>query len=280
MRAIRATSALLFLFCILDLAQAQPGFEVLESVDSMITNADFVCTAKVKEFEEIVVVDNVGPKKFRVVFEVIQNMKSDLLLTHSPVRGFHIFSNSDELTRWQKQGSRLLVAADLENEDNNLAVELDATNPRVLTAEFQLLKNSESILRAVKRIIETTPIQIKRIHTFDLKVPVDVQSKMKSDIPLMLRIPADKRLEKKARTFLGSDSPVVRSQGVRAIRFFKTKENEAAARKLLADPFTRNEFDESRFVYPLRRDAYNLLRFWNVDVEKPVLRSNKESGRP
>lgn len=28
MKAIRATSALLFLFCLLDLAQAQPGFEV------------------------------------------------------------------------------------------------------------------------------------------------------------------------------------------------------------------------------------------------------------
>ena len=283
MTIVRTISILLILFCLRDSALAQPGFKVIESVDSMVANADYVCIAKVREFKEIVVAGNVGPRKFRTVFTIVQKMKApDLLSTNSPARVFHVFSNPDELTRWQKQGSRLLLATDLENEDNNHVVDLDAANPRVLTAEFQLLNSSEAILRAVKQIIETMPTHIKRIHTFELVVPNEVRSKMNSDLGIKLRIPADQRLEKKARTLLESNSPEVRSQGLRAIRFFKTKENVAAARTLLDDPFKRNEFgdDENRLIYPVRRDAYNLLRNWNIDVEKPVLRFDKESGQP
>ena len=275
MTIVRVTTVLAFLFCSIDLAYAQPGYKVVESVDSMVTNTDLVCIAKVKEFEEVVVAGNVGRRKFRAVFAITQKMKApNLFPTNSP-RVFHVFSDPDELTRWQKQGCRLLLAVDLENEDNNHTVELDATNPQFLTAEFKLLNNSESILRAVKLVADTMPTQIRRIHTFELMVPIDVQSKMNSDQTMVLRVPADQRLEKKARTFLASNSPDVRSQGLRAIWFFKTKENIAAVRQLLDDPFQRPEFgdNENRLIYPVRHDAYNLLLNWNVDVEKPVLRN-------
>ena len=256
-------------------AYAQPGYEIVESIESMVANADYVCIAKVIEYEEMEI--DVFPRRFGVKFAIEERLKSPDPLTItalSLVRKFRIPAYAKVLAEWQKKGTRLLVATDWDNPDNNHVVELDTEHPKTVTADFQLLRDSESVIQLAKEVIETMPAHVKRIHTFQLAVPESLVSKMNAQQRVQLRVPADERLEKKAQAFLRSNSPRDRSVGLRAIRYFKTTHNIAAVRKLLDDPYTiEHDAEEGRYhFYKVRSDAYDTLRIWAVKTEKPALR--------
>ena len=258
-------------------AHAQPGYTIVESLDSMVMNSDHVFIGKVKEFKE----DDwdVRPRCYQVLFEVQESLKIKDPLTPPAVKLVLPSAGAADLAKWKTQSSRVLVASDWESKRNGKFIDLDAEHSNTLTAGFQLLPDGDSITRAAKEIIASAPAHVKRIHTFELKVPESIRAKMSIfDHAIFLRVPVDKRLEKKAQILMRSKVPHERTIGLRAIRYFKTKDNIATTRDLLADPFkqrhhaTKQQFD----VYEVRKEAWNNFLVWGVEADKPILREDVE----
>ena len=258
-------------------AHAQPGYTIVESLDSMVMNSDHVFIGKVKEFKE----DDwdVRPRCYQVLFEVQESLKIKDPLTPPAVKLVLPSAGAADLAKWKTQSSRVLVASDWESKRNGKFIDLDAEHSNTLTAGFQLLPDGDSITRAAKEIIASAPAHVKRIHTFELKVPESIRAKMSIfDHAIFLRVPVDKRLEKKAQILMRSKVPHERTIGLRAIRYFKTKDNIATTRDLLADPFkqrhhaTKQQYD----VYEVRKEAWNNFLVWGVEADKPILREDVE----
>lgn len=91
--------------------------------------------------------------------------------------------------------------------------------------------------------------------------------------------PKDAEDRERQERLAQGEKDLLRRQGVRALAHFQSKENVAALKPLLADPAAwvqtveRNGLPgvEER-VYHIREAAYEVLRGWGVDVERPVLR--------
>jgi len=88
------------------------------------------------------------------------------------------------------------------------------------------------------------------------------------------RIPTD--LQSSA-TFLLSELDWLRLAGVQALVHFKSRDNIALLKPLLADPTLWGQWSANaegnkleRF-YPIRKAAYEVLSKWGVQVEKPVI---------
>jgi hypothetical protein len=69
----------------------------------------------------------------------------------------------------------------------------------------------------------------------------------------------------------------MRAEGARALRYFKSDENIASLRKLLADPGCAYRYPDPKNdniqerIYVVRYQAYQTLKAWGVEVEKPVI---------
>ena len=146
----------------------------------------------------------------------------------------------------------------------------------VLTADFRLLADDDSVIRAAKEAISRVPANVKRIHTLTLWKPESIELELGQ--PLKLNVPVDERLEKLTKGLLESKSPRDRIGGLEAIRYFKTEENIASARKLLADPYKTKLWDTQTAVlkpyysYEVRSAAWNTFQSWGIAVDKPVIR--------
>jgi hypothetical protein len=133
--------------------------------------------------------------------------------------------------------------------------------------------------------VRRTPAGVRRIHTFGLKVPRELvggtewEKYYGTGGHLVLSVPADGRLEKRAWDYLRSENFSTRAEGARALRYFKSDENVARVKPLLKDPgrYIREHAEEgkgSEAVYVVRYAAYETLKAWGIDVEKPVLRED------
>ena len=269
--------AIVLLLIVTGSAHAQPGYTFVDSLDSMVMNADHVFIGKVKEFKE----DDrdVRPRGYQVVFEVQESLKIKDPLIPREVELVLLSAGPADLAKWKTQGSRVLVASDWESNRNSKFIDLEAEHSNTLTAGFQHLPDGDTITRVAKEIIASAPAHVKRIHTFELKVPESIRAKMSIiEHAIFLRVPVDKRLEKKAQILMRSKVPHERTVGLRAIRYFKTKDNIATTRDLLADPFkqrhhsTKHQYD----VYVVRKEAWNNFLVWGVEADKPILREDVE----
>jgi hypothetical protein len=129
------------------------------------------------------------------------------------------------------------------------------------------------------------PAGVKRIHTFGLKVPRELIAGTKWEEyyhtggHLVLSVPVDKQLEKRAQDSLRAEADQRRAEGARALRYFRSDENIARLRTLLDDPgrAIRHHAQDNKGVeaiYFVRHAAYETLKSWGIDVEKPVLRED------
>ncbi len=127
------------------------------------------------------------------------------------------------------------------------------------------------------------PAGVKRIHTFRLQVPRKVVAGTKWEHYydtggyLVLSVPVDMQLEKRAHDYIRSRSGPKRAEGARALRYFESDENVARVRPLLNDPEITHlqpayENKGEVRVYGVRYEAYQTLESWGIDVEKPLIR--------
>jgi formylglycine-generating enzyme len=90
-------------------------------------------------------------------------------------------------------------------------------------------------------------------------------------------VPLDARLERPARAWIASKDATLRTAGVGALRYFKSRDNAALLRKLLNDPSTAQMGDSQPPLYQphtweyrnVRRSAREVLDEWGFGWEAP-----------
>jgi hypothetical protein len=272
-------------FCLANSAEvhAQPLFGSVESIESTVANADLVLVGKIVE---------VGPeqkdssKGHEVVLAVEQTLKQDIFQTE-PFRRLRLVVHLPKsvLAKWKDRSTRLLMIVTTElPADSTTVIDLTPDSLQVLTADFRLLRDPKAVIEAARETVRRMPVAVKRIHTFGLVVPREVvvgtewEKYYKTGGSLGVSVPVDARLEKWACDAIRSATYGRREEGVRALRYFKSKENVARVKGLLNDPGwaylkhpQENNGIEVR-VYGVRQEAYRTLKSWGIDVEKPTIR--------
>jgi hypothetical protein len=174
--------------------------------------------------------------------------------------------------------------------------------PPIFTLDLKVLKEPKDILKAARAAVAETGKR-ERIHSHAVDLPRGImQATGRSGDVNRLIVLIDHRLEAVARHWIESPeeiplrlgvikpedhktiklySDLLRAEGVRALRHFKSNKNVATLKGLLDDPafwLQRNEEDDragiTEKVYYVRQAAFETLREWGVEVEEPVLKES------
>lgn len=171
--------------------------------------------------------------------------------------------------------------------------------PPIFTVDLRLLKEPEDVLKAARAAVAEEG-KGGRPDRSSLNLPRDImQTTGRSGDGNGLLVPVDHRLEKAARHWIASPEDVpmrlgvvktkaeadrfhsglLRLEGIRALRNFKSDENIAILKGLLNSPDAWTHTIEEQGsavatekVYFLRQEAYETLRDWGIKVKEPVLR--------
>lgn len=274
---------------------AQPLFYTVETLDWMAADSQVVVRAVVVDFAQEV--DGSKQKWITVVIKVRETLKG----RH---KAFHTYVVPDwddqEVLRWKKTEQELVVFL---ADTKPVNVDVRWWAEKAALYERTLRSSSSSIIEL------STPARLgmniatfSKIHTLDLKDPTDpkkvlqytrdaiaAQEKVKklrkhefrwprSAVTLTRVVPVNELLESQARKWVGSDDPILREEGARAFKFFKSDDNVAALKKLLRDPsfVTRQKQEGARIIethrtYRVRAAALDSLKALGIQVPEPVL---------
>ena len=262
-------------------ADAQPQFPQTHSIESTVINADLVFIAKLDDFREAEEGKNDKPHEATILVE--ETLKKEAF-TYEPYRrlAIRIARPASVLEDWKKRSCRLLVFYEQYAPAAGV-MELSRDKLQVMTADMTLLREPKAVVQAARKALRRVPAGVKRLHTFQLQVPRKViagtewESCYKSGGCLLLSVPVDRQLEKRAHEYLRSQSGQKRGEGARALLYFKSDRNIELVKPLLNDPDVTYrqpayEGNPEERVYGVRFEAYRTLRSWGVNVKKPVIR--------
>ena len=250
-------------------ANAQPVFDHANSIEFTVLNADLVMIGKIVERNEE------GEDTFLTV-EVEETLKGG----HEERRVLVMKTNLFGTHLWTVGPERRLLTATFDHLDCRGAsvVELRRETQPVLRSDFTELWKPAEILKEARAVLRRSP-GVMRVDAFRITMPLDRRTKTDwvRGAGLKLTVPVDQRLQQRARAWIDAGG-LQKSEGVEALKHFKSAENIERMRRLLDDPSTafrrhaeHNEGLEVK-VYHVRRAALQNLRHWGVEVEaEPVL---------
>jgi len=140
--------------------------------------------------------------------------------------------------------------------------------------DFKILKKREEILKSIKNAVAFKSKKDKSNHEMvGIPYSSEVYRALWLGSGVFFVVPADRRLEKHAYKWLKSKDIFTRLGGVEALRLFKSDENTKLLKSLLNDTdfMTISGGGENKRVYSVRKTAYEILKEWGIEVEKPVL---------
>lgn len=260
---------------------AQPLSSRTESIESTVANADLVLVARLLELGDAKRAD--GREVHEATIAIEETLKQDIYSDAPQGRlRVNLPHRAPVLEDWRQRGCRLVVALDTDAPRATVVIDLSPDNTQVMTADFKLLRDSEAVIQAAKEALRRLPTSVKRIHTFDLRVPRELVADTTWDRyyntggHLRLSVPVDAKLEQRARKNLGSEDFRTRGEAARALRYFKSDDNAARLKALLDDPGRSYRYGGERnrtkmWFYNVRYQAYETLKSWGVDVERPVI---------
>lgn len=262
-------------------AHAQPQFPQTSSIESTVINADLVFIAKLVDFRDA---DKGEDGKLHEATIVVEETLKKEAFTYEPYRrlAIRIARPASVLADWKKRSCRLLVVYG-QHAPAAGVMELSWDKLQVMTADMTLLRDPKAVILAARKALRRVPAGVKRLHTFQLQVPRKViagtewERYYKSGGCLLLSVPVDRQLEKRAHEYLRSQSGQKRGEGARALLYFKSDRNIELVKPLLDDTEVTYrqpayEGNPEERVYGVRFEAYRTLRSWGVDVKKPVIR--------
>lgn len=221
---------------------------------------------------------------FDLTIDVTETIKGDF---HGRIR-LHINRASEELLRWKRLGSPLLLAIPRDARQEPTILDLSDENLAVFTADLKLLRSSEEVLRVMKELVRKTPGTDKvdeytrhvPASQINGKLPVQERSGSFSRIGqlemIAVRVPVDERLEKYGQKLVNSKSGGERIQGIDIIRRFNTPNNVNRLKELLSDPawtWTFNSETNKTIVYNInsvRLAAFDALKSMGISSTRPV----------
>ena len=145
----------------------------------------------------------------------------------------------------------------------------------VFTTDFKVLTKADDIMKAARQAASASTRKKKLLeHRVDVPGATEAHKKLYAGSSVYLVVPVDERLEKQAKKWLKSTDFMLRYEGARALRHFKTDENIPLLKGLLSDPgYTVRTYSKTdrRRVYSVRKEAYEALTEWGVQIDKPVI---------
>jgi hypothetical protein len=176
------------------------------------------------------------------------------------------------------------VALDNDAPYTSQVTELTEGKVEVWKSDMTLLRKPDAVIQAVREAARRMQTGVKRIHTFGLKVPRELcagtqwEQYYHTSGHLVLSVPVDRQLEKRAQEYLRSENYLTRAEGAKALRYFRSDENIARVKTLLNDPGRVVRAQDSKGAveafYVVRHEAYETLQAWEINVAKPVLRED------
>lgn len=260
-------------------ARAQPLCDRTPAIETTVINSDYVLIAKIVQ----ILPRKAGDERIGhdAVIAIEDRLKAERFEEPSEKMSVYLPYQAAVLQGWQERSSRMLLALTMYHWEQTLAIELAPETLEVMTAEVKLLRDPDAVIRAARAAVHRLPANVKRVHTFDLTVPHEVvketrwNQSYRTGGHLILSVPVDEQLEKRAQDYVRSGGPLRRPEGIRALAYFQSDGNIALVKPLLSDPhFTfdsRNGTAGERF-YPSRYAAHQTLKAWGIAKEPPVYR--------
>lgn len=140
------------------------------------------------------------------------------------------------------------------------------------TIDFQHLTSRGPILAAAREAIRTAPAGMPKAYELTIPWPL-LQPEGPWINSVRLTVPLDRRLEEQARKSVRSGAPYDLLAALRVIRHFRSDENIALLKGLLAngESVRVSENGQVKRVYPVRTVAVRILKEWGVTVEEAVV---------
>lgn len=154
----------------------------------------------------------------------------------------------------------------------------------VLTRDFDVLTERDSILQYAEQTVTAAPKHwVPRSHTLNVPTKTAVFERLWSRSSVRLVVPVDEKLEVLGQKWCASTDSWERVEGAQILGHFKNEKNIAILKSLLADPTigestlyratdkTRAELVYRKNLYVVRKAAFDALREYGVDIDRPVL---------
>ncbi len=196
------------------------------------------------------------------------------------------------LTDWKTNGSRVLIFQLPSNHSTVStgimvnAINLSDPDLKVLTANMQLLRDPQQVLRATENAINRHP-GIQRISTVMRTLPDDIaaafghpnqKDRTNELADLVEDVPVDADLERWAQSAVVSKRDTERQDAARALGYFPSDANAALLKRLLDDPAVMRPYYRSDLYYFVRDTARDSLKRMGRKAPQPV--SREETIRP
>ena len=262
---------------------AQPLFATADSLEAAVSNADLVIVARITRLSDIEPPPD-EPGHW-VNLEIDETLKMSLQEGPHERLGMFLKRDLEELEHWIDESAPLLIAYDNTQPYQAQVITLEPDKVEVMNRDFEVLRDAEEVIRVARTTIRRTPRNVTRVATFRLFVPrerclgtqwawcLDTGGRM------LLHVPADVHLEKKAIKMVESNDTFDRTIGISALFYFESEENRERMLSLLKDPGHYDDdpelgpdgFMRFRRRYVIRAQAYSVLRCWGLEVEQPVI---------
>jgi hypothetical protein len=154
----------------------------------------------------------------------------------------------------------------------------------VLTRDFQVLNDPDAILKHIaSALADSAENGAPRSRRITVPANTPVFDKLWAEGAVWLTVPVDRRLEEYGRRLCRMPPSLTRAEGASILSHFKNDENIELLKSLLKDeshsievtmrsaPGKKLETISRKKVYEVRRSAYDVLREFGVQVERPVL---------
>ena len=257
---------------VVDQATAQPLVYTAESLESLVINADRVWVARIIGVRDEPIPG--GSKMPGITIAIEETLKYPLFEQPHEKMGLFVEHPTTGFKEFEERLSRLLIAHSDHDRFSPKLIELAPGKTEVFMADFTILHKPDTVVQAAREIISRVPPNVRQLHTFRLMIPREVLVETKLRPYGQLIVPIDEQLKKRAIGFLKSKSYSKRSEAAKILRYFKSDANIDCLRTLLedtgysqlmADDRTRSKY------YGVRDDAYQTLKFWGIEVERPVI---------
>ena len=303
-----------FLTCILlttlTASRASADSWIGDSLELQAADAQVIVTGTLGPTEKVATEDFNG---FRATLQITQTLKAErpnepdaktvqCYMPHAYERYFDAWQKDKTpllvflvpTDRYRPRGSKTPVPVPLAvrqppNAEPTGIIPFDGTAySRAPTQDFKLLTKPDDILRAVTdslRAAAQSKVQRQSDGTFpSLTVNIPIDSPLDTALHSMssnsLVVPISDRMEGDARQWIKSDILGLREDGVKVLAQFKSPENIALLKGLLADPvLTERHSADGRIemIFPVRHLATEALRAWGVDIAPPAATSTQRS---
>jgi len=272
--------------------RAQEGPTYVPCIDTWAINSSSVLVAKIVEVCSSSRCGAGAGGGNTVALKVERTLKGDegsqLKLPGNQLK-LQLDARLDALKDWKKRKASLLIFDGLDVDPVSSVkapaqvMDLSDAGLSIITKEMQVLHDPDEILAAAESAIKGHP-GVGRVNTFP-KMLLNETMGLNNGTPPLALVPVDAHLESWARAvLLGPAHPsldaALRPEAVRALEYFQSEGNVSLLRTLLNDPANVTQAAEFNLgvevrTYPVRQEAYTVLKAWKVDAVEPLTREEK-----